>query len=80
MATPDWTNEAACRDSDPELFFPIGTTGASVRQITMAKKVCRGCPARVDCLSYALNHGISDGIWGGTTQDERRTLPRSVVA
>jgi WhiB family transcriptional regulator, redox-sensing transcriptional regulator len=40
----DWRLRAVCRDEDPELFFPIGTTGPAIWQIELAKEVCRRCP------------------------------------
>lgn len=39
----DWRAKAACRDKDPELFFPVGNTGAAYQQIEEAKAVCRTC-------------------------------------
>lgn len=39
----DWRAKAACRDKDPELFFPVGNTGAAYNQIEEAKAVCRTC-------------------------------------
>ena len=39
----DWRHTAACRDEDPELFFPIGNTGPALLQIEEAKAVCRRC-------------------------------------
>ena len=35
-----WRSQALCRDTDPELFFPIGTTGAALLQIEQARAVC----------------------------------------
>ena len=70
----NWHEDAACRDADPELFFPIGTTGPALRQIQEAKRICRTCPARTQCLAWALEHGITDGVWGGTTEDQRRAI------
>ena len=72
----DWRDRAACRDEDPELFFPIGTTGSAVHQIENAKAVCRGCPVEQQCLAWALTTGQDAGIWGGLTADERRGLRR----
>src|ERR1700746_3372712 len=66
----------ACRDADPELFFPIGTAWAALRQIGEAKRICRACPARTQCLAWALDNGITDGVWGGATEDERRAIRR----
>ncbi|HET6909257.1 MAG TPA: WhiB family transcriptional regulator [Mycobacteriales bacterium] len=70
----DWRHLAACRDEDPELFFPIGTTGPALLQIEDAKAVCRHCDVIDDCLSWALESGQETGVWGGTSEDERRAL------
>ena len=68
----DWRDYAACRDLDPDLFFPVGTSGASLIQIDQAKQICRTCPVCGPCLRWALDTGDA-GVWGGTTADERRT-------
>ena len=71
----DWRDYAACRDIDPELFFPLGTSGACLIQIEAAKQICRTCPVREPCLRWALDSGDA-GVWGGTTEDERRRRRR----
>ena len=73
-------HEALCRDTDPELFFPIGTTGAALVQIEQARAVCRQCPVQSDCLDFALTTNQDSGIWGGTSEEERRVLRREFVA
>ena len=73
----NWDEDVACRDADPDLFFPIGTTGPALRQIGEAKRVCRTCPAQTQCLAWALDNRVIDGVWGGTTPDEHRVI-RSV--
>lgn len=70
----NWREDAACRDADPDLFFPISTTRAALRQIDEAKRICRACPAQVQCLAWALENGVTDGVWGATTEDERRAI------
>jgi WhiB family transcriptional regulator, redox-sensing transcriptional regulator len=50
----DWRHESACRDEDPELFFPIGNTGPALVQIEEAKLVCRRCSVVDECLRWAL--------------------------
>ncbi len=70
----DWRDDAACRDADPDLFFPIGTTGAALRQMDEAKRICRTCPGHIQCLAWALDNGVTDGVWGGTTPEERRVI------
>ena len=72
----DWRHHAACRDEDPELFFPIGNTGPALLQIEEAKSVCRRCPVRDECLQFALETGQDAGVWGGLSEDERRALKR----
>ena len=72
----DWRHRALCRDEDPELFFPIGTTGPAVVQIEQAKAVCRRCPVTESCLDWALRSGQDSGVWGGLSEDERRALKR----
>lgn len=74
----DWRLLAACRYLDPDLFFPIGTTGPSVTQIAEAKRVCQDCPVRNACLDWAINHYQDYGIWGGTTELERQALRTAI--
>ena len=76
----DWRKDAACRATDPDLFFPVGTTGAALVQIDSAKAVCRQCPVQGDCLEFALATNQDSGIWGGTSEEERRKLRRAWVA
>lgn len=70
----NWRLRAACRDLDPDVFFPIGTGGMSLVQIAGAKAVCGRCPVAQQCLDWAVNAGRVDGIWGGTTENERRAM------
>jgi WhiB family redox-sensing transcriptional regulator len=74
----DWRDHAACRDVDPDLFFPIGTMGESLLQIDEAKQICQACPVCGPCLRWAVDSG-SAGVWGGTTEDERRILRRQLT-
>jgi WhiB family transcriptional regulator, redox-sensing transcriptional regulator len=73
----DWVQRAKCKDEDPELFFPIGTTGPAAEQIERARAVCMQCPVREPCLEWALATGQDAGVWGGTSEDERRAMRRS---
>jgi WhiB family transcriptional regulator, redox-sensing transcriptional regulator len=75
----DWRHRAACRDEDPELFFPIGTTGPALLQIEDAKSVCRRCTVAEDCLNWSLETSQEAGVWGGLSEDERRALQRRGV-
>jgi WhiB family redox-sensing transcriptional regulator len=74
--TADWRARAACLDEDPELFFPIGSTGRDYdQQVEEAKAVCRGCLVRIECLDWAYRTR-ADGIYGGTTEQERAAMRR----
>jgi WhiB family redox-sensing transcriptional regulator len=73
----DWRHRASCRDEDPELFFPVGTGGPALRQLAEAKTVCRRCPVTAECLQEALGNGSDWGVWGGTSEDERRRTSRA---
>jgi WhiB family transcriptional regulator, redox-sensing transcriptional regulator len=73
---PEWREEAACRDADPELFFPEGTSAPALLQADQARRVCQSCPVRRPCLSFALRLGLPPGIWGGASETERRDLHR----
>lgn len=71
---PEWMADAACARTDPEAFFPEKGSGAD------ARKICADCPVRQQCLDMALNlRRNPDGIWGGTTMEERRAMRAHVV-
>ena len=73
----DWRVRAACRDSDPDLFFPEGTTGPALEQIAEAKRVCEECDVQVQCLEFALETNEDSGVWGGTSEEERRKIRKA---
>jgi WhiB family transcriptional regulator, redox-sensing transcriptional regulator len=67
----DWSLFAACRGGeDPDALFVVGAAQHE------AKKICRGCPVRAECLAEALDGRIETGVWGGMTESERRRLLR----
>jgi WhiB family transcriptional regulator, redox-sensing transcriptional regulator len=78
-----WQSDAACRDVDPDLFFPShppshpdNRPSVRARVEEPAKQVCRACPVVDPCLEYAVTRNQDDGIWGGLNEDERRSLRR----
>lgn len=72
----DWRDRAACLEQNPELFFPIGFTGAALMQLEQAKRVCGDCSVREECLRWALELGLDHGVWGGASEEERRSIKR----
>lgn len=79
-AAETWRDHALCRDTDPELFFPVGTTGHALTSIDHAKQVCHGCSVTRECLEFALDTNQDSGIWGGLSEEERRVIRRQRVA
>jgi WhiB family transcriptional regulator, redox-sensing transcriptional regulator len=77
-AVHDWRDRAACLEEDPELFFPIGTTGPAAAQVEQAKAVCARCPVLAECRSWALDNPrmTEFGVFGGMSEDERRAVRR----
>ena len=73
----DWIERARCLDEDPDLFFPVGTTGLALEQIALAKAVCAGCSVREICLEWALSTCQDAGVWGGLDEEERRIIRRA---
>lgn len=71
-----WRDQAACLPEDPELFFPVSTTGPSAGQLVAAKLVCSRCAVRKTCLDWAVAAGVDHGVWGGQSENERRALSR----
>jgi WhiB family transcriptional regulator, redox-sensing transcriptional regulator len=74
LGTVDWAGRGACRTEDPDLFFPIASTGPALKQVARAKAICARCEVLAACLSYALETGQDCGVWGGTTEQERRAI------
>lgn len=68
-------SQAACANLDPEIFFPMTGGAHAARRIEKAKRICAGCVLVAACLQFAITNGES-GVWGGTTEDERRLIRR----
>jgi len=70
-----WRHQAACKDQDPEYWFPVdapGRTPAHRRAIS----ICQSCPVQAKCLTWALDNHEFYGIWGGTTARQRADMRR----
>jgi WhiB family redox-sensing transcriptional regulator len=66
----EWSRNAACKNTDPDLLF---VQGAAQNRV---KIICAGCNVRTECLADALDNEIEFGVWGGMTERERRALLR----
>lgn len=67
----EWMARGRCRDIPPSEFFPSDGVGVEV-----AKRICAECPVKSPCLEYALANRIDHGVWGGTSERERRRILR----
>lgn len=67
-----WMRDRRCRDTDPSFFYPTGASG-----VQEAKRYCHGCPVRLECLAHALSRGEKFGVWGGTSERERRRMRKA---
>ena len=72
----DFRDRAACKRHELDLFFPIGNGRAAAQQAEKAKRVCRGCPVRSECLQWAFDVRDDVAVLGGTTGEERRAIRR----
>jgi len=72
-----WIERSSCIGEDPELFFPVGSTGAALAQTAKAIEICAGCPVRAECLEWALETCQDAGVWGGLGEEERREIRRA---
>lgn len=75
-----WRDAAACRTADPDLFFPTGVTGDAIEDTQAAIALCRRCPVREQCLEFAMVTNQRDGIWGGTSEEDRRRMRSAWLA
>jgi WhiB family redox-sensing transcriptional regulator len=80
LTVTDWRELSACRDSDPDIFFPVGTTGPAVDMIERATTICQACTVAEECLLYALETNQEAGVWGGLPEDDRRRYRKRWLA
>lgn len=81
LNSPQWMESAACRLSDPDMFYSTADSGRfQVREVQEATSVCAICPVRMACLSWAMQNKDSHGILGGLTPQQRARLRKRMAA
>lgn len=71
-----------CSQTDPDIFFPVDHSDAIISKFEYysnereAKAICAECPYKMECAGFALERLDLQGIWGGTTQMDRRRMMR----
>ena len=76
-ASREWHGNAACRGPQAGVFYPPDTDEQSDERQwreTQAKAICNQCTVVVRCLDSAVPRRETHGIWGGTSEAERRVL------
>lgn len=63
---PAWRARAACRGTNPSLFYDLHPDA-----VAAAKAVCARCAVRGECANCALDSREEFGVWGGLAADER---------
>ena len=72
IENPKWMDSANCLGTDAEAFFPeVGDTAQ------LALRTCRACLVKTECLNYALENEITEGIWGGMNYKRRKYFQRT---
>ena len=61
-----------CVDVHVSVMYPRTKAEAKV-----PKEICSECPVREECLEHALDNNEEYGVWGGTTELERRALKKA---
>ena len=75
MLSSEWHLQAACRGRGPGDF--VQGPKFDYRSV---REICESCPVRRECLEFALRDESITGLWGGTTDTERRLIRRLRVA
>ena len=70
-----WQEDALCKETDPEIFFP--EKGGSTKE---AKKVCGRCEVEEECREYALANNERYGVWGGLSEYDRRKIAAKKIS
>ncbi len=71
MSNPEWQLKAVCRSTTLEVFY-----SSEQQAVREAVSMCRRCPVRRPCLEAAVDRAEWFGVWGGTTERERRRMIR----
>lgn len=74
-ADTKWMARGRCADKPPATFFPSDGVGVEV-----AKRICEECPVKSECLEFALDNRIDHGVWGGTSERQRRRIAKARLA
>lgn len=70
-----WRQAAACKNKPTEWFFPAKGVNPA-----RAKAVCMTCPVRIECLDWAVEMRERQGVFGGTSEKQRRPLIKAMLA
>ena len=72
---PKFKNRPACEGTDNDMWFPYKQ--GEYKEMQLLSRICNGCPAKAECLEYALEWNV-DGYWAGTTDRQRKLMRRQL--
>jgi hypothetical protein len=73
---PKYTGNEPCAGLNIDYFYMTDEDNRDISKVNYSKKICRGCPLIVECFDWAIHHE-AHGVWGGTTEFERRAIRRA---
>jgi WhiB family redox-sensing transcriptional regulator len=73
-----WRSSAACSGLPHSIFFPA--VEATEEDMAYAVEICGICPVTEACLEFALETNQRSGVWGGTSEEDRKALRRKWLA
>lgn len=77
---PSWREKASCRGLDTNFFFLERSDARVNNSYAEVRVMCVACPVRKDCLNYAVDNNIPQGMYGGFAPKDRRLIARGELA
>lgn len=66
-----WVDAGLCHTEEHSWMPRTDDLYAADRTMTTRmREICEGCPARFDCLTYAVATEVSSGFWAGSWYDQ----------
>lgn len=71
LEAQEWMDDARCVTYPESMFFRDGR-GGGPRFWDRPRQICEACPVRAQCLAWGMD--TDDGMFGGTTPEERAAI------
>lgn len=77
ISSYDWMERGNCARTNDRRFFSDSGSTAQADQNAVRKEFCNSCPVKTECLNYAIDNRIDNGVWGGASERERRRIRKN---